>query len=711
MNDRSTVSNGGDRFLHVLVLVALVVATPLCELMRRFPEFLWAHGVGTGALVALVAGLLFVVPLPLVLVLAVERSMRRSIGPLTMLGIGVPSAALALQALVKAGATGWTPVIGAVVLGGTASLLYLRWGGMRRYVGLLLLVALVAPARLLWSAVGEGGGGAGDEVELGRTGNRAPIVFVVFDELPMISLLDEDESWDEKNFPNFARLAATAHSFARARSLRAATLVALPAMLTAKEPGRRQAPTLENFPRNLFTLFGGDHRIWAVEPATELCPSAINRWHDSADGFDLAVLASDLWVLWHSVTVPAPWVEELPDPGSAWRGFAGAEGEESVPAEPRPRKGREEGDEFRQHYERLKAVTNAMPEARGSIFRRFVASIGTPGDRLGTREVHFLHTMLPHGPFIYLPSGARYSNGGPPWPLARGPTWSEQGESVALVYQRHLLQARYADRLLGELLDRLEEVGRFDSSLIVVTADHGASFRPGQAKRGAAEDSPGETLWVPLLVKAPGQRRPESHRQSVTTTSILPTIVDLLDVESPWPMKTLSALAPAADTARETPAASALPEGAAEAFAWKRSTFGAELSIDPPLRVNRHADLIGRPVDSLPVSGKTEIEMVELEPALVLEEGPETTVRPIWISGSLRLKRYLDCCELLFALQGRIVAAQRTHPTADESMVRFEALLPESSLEPGPNPLRVFVVAGGGSQRRLLVPRYRGPTG
>ncbi len=43
----------------------------------------------------------------------------------------------------------------------------------------------------------------------------------------------------------------------------------------------------------------------------------------------------------------------------------------------------------------------------------------------------------------------------------------------------------YLDRFVVQLLERLDETGLYDRSLVIVTADHGISFRPGGWKRHA----------------------------------------------------------------------------------------------------------------------------------------------------------------------------------------------------------------------------------
>ena len=54
--------------------------------------------------------------------------------------------------------------------------------------------------------------------------------------------------------------------------------------------------------------------------------------------------------------------------------------------------------------------------------------------------------------------------------------------------QRHLLQAGYTDALVGQILDRVEEVGLYDESAIVVTADHGVAFHADENRRHPTEE-------------------------------------------------------------------------------------------------------------------------------------------------------------------------------------------------------------------------------
>ena len=91
--------------------------------------------------------------------------------------------------------------------------------------------------------------------------------------------------------------------------------------------------------------------------------------------------------------------------------------------------------------------------------------------------------------------------------------------NVEQSYQRHLLQVGAADRFVGALVDRLKDVGIYDRSLVVLTADHGVSFRAGEHVRHATRTTFQDILAVPLFIKAPFQRegriddRPSSRRR------------------------------------------------------------------------------------------------------------------------------------------------------------------------------------------------------
>ena len=132
---------------------------------------------------------------------------------------------------------------------------------------------------------------------------------------------------------------------------------------------------------------------------------------------------------------------------------------------------------------------------------------------------YFKHVLLPHSPWMYLPSGHTYYNG----PSENGVSWEHWYSIPWLIqqkYQRHLLQLEFTDRLLGRVLDKLHATGIYDRSLIVVTADHGESFgRPGNGRQFDRR-TVGDIALKPLFVKLPFQHAGGSTvATSATSTS------------------------------------------------------------------------------------------------------------------------------------------------------------------------------------------------
>ncbi|MDZ7734219.1 MAG: sulfatase-like hydrolase/transferase [Acidimicrobiia bacterium] len=175
-------------------------------------------------------------------------------------------------------------------------------------------------------------------------------------------------------------------------------------------------------------------------------------------------------------------------------------------------------DAVRNRPTRLTAFTETLEEASGPT-------------------LHYLHLLMPHHPWRFHPDGTVYEPPAVPnipqlYPFSYD---NEYGDwASALSEQRHLLQAEYTDRLVGEILDELRSSGRYDESLVVVTADHGASFLPETPVREVTEENIGSIAYTPLLVKAPGQTEPEVDDSNLQAMDLLPTIAEIVGVEIPW---------------------------------------------------------------------------------------------------------------------------------------------------------------------------------
>ena len=367
------------------------------------------------------------------------------------------------------------------------------------------------------------------------TGAQPPIFVVVFDELPLASVLTVDgETIDAERFPNLARLADDGIWYPNATSVAAYTHEAVPAILTGNRVHDDNVPpTASGHPDNLFTFLAQDYDIAAYEQLTELCPSDLCE--ESSSGGPRAaddVLYEDLAVVAGHVTLPGLLEGWLPTINDTWANF----GHDPVALD--------------LEAERMTNDRHAFVDALGDYDRvgQFRAAVDEIQARRAPR-LTFIHTVFPHVPWTYHADGSSYPNPGKTG-LSDNEWTTSSGADFAL--QRHLLQAERADLLLGEFLDRLEAEGLYDDALVVFTADHGASFTVGTHRRVPEEDSLAGLMPVPLVVKPPSTTPVADHRDDRTaeTIDILPTIADLLDTELPWEVDGTSLVGPVPEARR-----------------------------------------------------------------------------------------------------------------------------------------------------------------
>lgn len=113
--------------------------------------------------------------------------------------------------------------------------------------------------------------------------------------------------------------------------------------------------------------------------------------------------------------------------------------------------------------------------------------------------------------------------------------WHSDPAPVRAAYHRHLLQVGAVDTLTGELIDHLEDIGTYDETLLIVTADHGITFRPGENNRMNPNDrTMADIAAVPLFIKLPGQNEGEVSDRNAESIDVLPTIVNVLGVDVDW---------------------------------------------------------------------------------------------------------------------------------------------------------------------------------
>jgi hypothetical protein len=531
----------GWRAAHVAALSGIAVTQPILGILGDNPTFFVAHGAGPGAVLAVALLVTLLVPALVLGVEALASLVRPSWGwTVHLVAIGLLGglfAAAVLEDVLGVVLDDLSQVSEPLSLVGAAAAGFLLARAYRQRsmvrstlsylavapLAFLFLFAFASPAHDLLFPTSV----AAADVDL--SAQSPPIVVLVVDELPLASVLDRDaEAIDATRFPNLARLAADGTWYPDATSVAAYTHEAVPAILTGREVhDDNLPPTPSGHPDTLFTLLADDYEIEATEQLTQLCTDTIC---DSATGgppglpFD--VLLDDLGVVAGRVALPAMLDDWLPTVDDTWANF----GQGAVDLD-------EEADELAEDREEF--VESLGEQDRVGGLRDAIASVDASTDP----RLTFIHTVFPHIPWTFLPDGTPYPDIGNPGLVENGWTTEEAGDRAL---QRHLLQAQFADELVGELLDRLEAIDVYDDALVVLTADHGASFATGTHRRLPEAASLPGVMPVPMIVKLPtGEGSPgQVDDRPAQTVDLLPTIADALGVEVPWEIDGRSLLGP-----------------------------------------------------------------------------------------------------------------------------------------------------------------------
>jgi len=668
------------RAAQLLALSSFAVAQPLFDLLGKNPEFFAVRGSSSREIVTFALALTFVLPAVLLGAEALGSAAHPQLGRVAHLSfVGGLAALIALQAVKRAGLTGSVAIAAAAVLAAVGVVAYAR----TRVVPAVLTV--LAPAALLFgvlflfdSPVSKLVRPAEAKVRTETVASRTPVVLLFFDELSTVGLMDAQQQVDAKRFPNFADLARHSTWFRSARSDHPHSEQADPAILTGRFPQPDRLPIFADYPQNIFTLLGGTYDIEAVESVTHLCPPALcrkRRRHATGEPGDEAAapeeesasLASDTGIVYLHLLLPNPYEGRLPPISDSWGDFSGH---------------RESGKTQRQ-ARRVEACARNICE----LTRRISA----------TRKptFYFVHSLLPHVPWLYLPSGRRYDNNYRLIPGAPEANWVDDDWLTVQGYQRYLLQLGYADRGLGLILRRLRSTGLFDRALIVLVADQGTSFLPGQPRRNVTPANLHEIAFIPLFVKRPHQRRPRVVDSPARTIDIVPTIADVLNVRMPWHVDGRSLFArgprdrtvglPDQDGEMVQADLGSLRRERSEELRRRVSIFGTG-DFARVYRIGPHRELLGRKVAELStrrgagghveLDGRSQLAAVD----------PGSGLVPTFITGKVDLSGQ----DLAIAVNGAVAAVTRSYTAFGET--RFAAMIPETALRQGRNDVGVYAV-------------------
>ncbi len=666
------------RLLELLALTGLAVVQPLLDVLGRSTETFVFRGV-EGKEIVLFALVVAVGPALVLWLVGLATKVFgeevRSAVHLVMVG-GLVSLAVLVGLHLADWLAGAAALAVAIAAGVGAMVAYRRVPSARTFLTYLSPLPFLATGLFLFSSDVSGLVTGGDvEVAEGVDATR-PVVMMVLDEFPTAALLDGHGQIDAEQFPNFARLSHQATWFRNYTTHNAGTIQAVPSLLSGQLPTRGRAPLYTDWPTNLFTLLGGSYRMAVREAVTQLCPPEVcqtgantvtTRTPVAAEGLgglfsDSVDVIRQLTAIHGSTTIETDAFEE--DLVSI-AGAPTTSGTGQVPNQPT----------------RFHDFLETLVDAQEPTF-------------------HFVHLILPHGPWRFFPDGTEYESPEDDPEGAIAGVWTDPWPA-ALTQLRMELQTEYTDAVVGQAIDRMQETGLWDRALFVVVADHGGAFVVDEPGRALGETNTPEIMWAPLFIRFPGLHHGVDDA-NVQATDLLPTIADLLDIDLDYEVNGSSAVG--------------RPEGGDQTKQYMRlqNFFQVEpdalLDIDgaenlhrllaepwPTVDVNDPVgafyrrtplgDLYGRAVGELDLA-EAPPDSVHVDQLDALEGGGDGPL-PAFLGGTVGDDVDLDSW-VVVAVNGRVAGMSSLYPTATSDRA-FSVLLDEDAVDRAGNDVQLFL--------------------
>lgn len=544
-----------------------------------------------------------------------------------------------------------------------------------RWLSLLAVAVLGSAVIALQPVLFESNGPKSDAV----VGNREVTVLqVIFDEFPLYSLLGRDGKINATRFPGFAELAQGATWYRNSIAESNFTHQAVPAILSSSIPAQSGGPFLSQYPKNIFTLFGGATSVGGTEPVTSLCPHSVCGGKAGATAsFSLSRVKTflrDASYVYGQRVFPPVLRKYVPSIEGTWGGFGAV------------------ANEFKDQFavgalSQVDAVDRAVKivtEAKSS-------------------RVQVVHALLPHAPWRITPD-LRVDQ--------LSPTISTQNpdneEVIRDMYQTFLYQVGAADRVLTNLIARLKQSGKWDSTMLVVTADHGISFIPTMPQRHTDFTDPDQVAdiyRIPTFIKYPNQKSGVADDCAITNLDLLPTIIDITQTKTSWTFagKSLAHTCPTDRTRKIVSATGqkAVLSGGFEEARERAASYAQIVSNVGPIRsvasVGQSASLIGTRMGEHTADSRISEWRTNQKRLFTNVSDKRGATIPALVTGEVTVSIGLEVgTEGIIAIDG-IAAGVVGELSGARSVVNFTALLDYTLLKPGAHAIELFIRHPDGS--------------
>ena len=552
-----------------------------------------------------------------------------------------------------------------------------------RWLSVLAVAVTVSAALQLQPILLQSDGPASDAV----IGNEdISVLQIVFDEFPLYALLSDDGTINAERYPGFAALAGESTWYRNNVAESNFTHQAVPAILASAVPQQEGGPFLTQYPKNIFTLFAGKTSVGGIEPVTSLCPKSVcARSEDANPLFEFSrfkTFMRDAGYVYGQRVLPPMLRKYVPSIEGTWGGFGAV------------------ANKFKEQFD-VGALSQVDAIGRGT--QAFIDD--------SKPRVQVVHALVPHAPWRITPDN-RIA------PLSPSISTSnpESEDGVRDTYQTFLYQVAAADNVIVDVMTQLKKAGKWDSTMLVVTADHGISFVPTLPQRHTdftEKETTSDIYRIPTFIKYPQQSKGVVNDCAMSNLDLLPTVIETTGTKTSWTFggKSVAQSCPA-NRVRQVVSATgetSVMSGGFEEVLERVAYYSDVVSNEGPIRrvaaIGASAAMIGSPITSVVKNSEVAAWTVNQKKSFKNVTNQRGSRVPSLITGTVRLATPVEVgTEGIIAING-VAAGVIGELSGARDVVPYTAILDYTLLTPGDHSVELFLRSPDGAVTKAGLPR------
>lgn len=301
------------RFFLLGFLTTIAIAQPIFDIYSKNLDFLITWEISNLEIVYIVLLVYALIPLTLMGILWLAYRLSTLLGQgIYYLFTFILSMVFILQIFKQIGME--QPVLVIALSSGISFLLsYLFIGKniLENYIGYIASATLVIPSLFVYSLASENYLSNSLPKLIAANADKksdTPVVLLIFDEFPIVTLLNKAGEIDTIRFPNFAKFAGDAVWYRDFDSKALTTIQGVPQIVTgvARKPQKIEPiPNYKKNPNTVFTLLGSTHAINNVDGLYHFCPPNLCNQESISTSKKAMGFMYDTSLIYLQLTLPA----------------------------------------------------------------------------------------------------------------------------------------------------------------------------------------------------------------------------------------------------------------------------------------------------------------------------------------------------------------------------------------------------------------------